>query len=252
MHVLRRLCAAPILFRREYSLLLHTCFSSNQNLIAKQSSISSPDLLENDRGGTKTETSKRLLCKFGDSKASDPRDNVYALLGLSSDAYKSSHLAANYKINLDEVIKQTLSFILRYHDVQIQLQRLPEGFVWTDFPRNLEALSTALLRQAVEENRAQEVDLFLGHDVINANAVDSHGRTPLYVGALSGLKDIVDLFFQKSTISANPVDIYGRTLLLQQEKIRLESNSTPPSNTGNTDLQWEQSHFRPMKLLKLT
>jgi ankyrin repeat protein len=156
---------------------------------------------------------KTLLCKFGDSKASDPRDNVYALLGLSLDAYKSSHLVVNYKINLDEVIKQALSFILRYHNAQIQLQRLPEGFIWTDFPRNLEALSTALLRQAVEENRAQEVDLLLSQDVVNANAVDSHGRTPLYVGALSGLKDIVDLFFQKRTVSANPVDTHGRTLL---------------------------------------
>ncbi|CAO2653509.1 Nn.00g029200.m01.CDS01 [Neocucurbitaria sp. VM-36] len=52
-----------------------------------------------------------LLQKFRDSKASDPRDKVYALLGISTDGQHSSELLADYTKTTTEVIQDTTSFL---------------------------------------------------------------------------------------------------------------------------------------------
>lgn len=53
-----------------------------------------------------------LLKKFGKSKAKDPRDIIYALLGLSEDAYTSDILRPDYQIDLQEAIQHTVFYIL--------------------------------------------------------------------------------------------------------------------------------------------
>lgn len=53
-----------------------------------------------------------LLRKFGRSKASDPRDIIYALIGLSEDAYTSDILRPNYEISLQQVIQNTVGYLL--------------------------------------------------------------------------------------------------------------------------------------------
>jgi ankyrin repeat protein len=156
---------------------------------------------------------RTLLLKFGHSASSEPRDKVYALLGLSSDACKSSHLAVDYEISLEELIRRTLSYLFGFHEAKVELQRLPDGFTLTDFPKNLIALSTALLLKAVEGSRLQEVGLLLGQDIVDTTFVNDDGRTPLYVAALGGHNAMVDLFLRQTTINTNPLDNSGRTLL---------------------------------------
>lgn len=53
-----------------------------------------------------------LLRKFGKSKAKDPRDIIYALLGLSKDAFESSSLRPNYQISIQEAIQHTVAYLL--------------------------------------------------------------------------------------------------------------------------------------------
>lgn len=53
-----------------------------------------------------------LLRKFGQSKAKDPRDIIYALLGLSKDAFESKSLRPNYQISLEEAIQHTVAYLL--------------------------------------------------------------------------------------------------------------------------------------------
>lgn len=53
-----------------------------------------------------------LLRKFGQSKAKDPRDIIYALLGLSKDAFESNSLRPNYQISLQEAIQHTVAYLL--------------------------------------------------------------------------------------------------------------------------------------------
>lgn len=70
-----------------------------------------------------------LLRKFGRSKASDPRDVIYALLGLSGDAYSSEALHPNYHLSLQETIQQSVAFLMRQkHDLpkHTPIQALPK------------------------------------------------------------------------------------------------------------------------------
>lgn len=53
-----------------------------------------------------------LLRKFGRSNASDPRDIIYALIGLCEDAYNSHILRPNYEISLQQVIQNTVAYLL--------------------------------------------------------------------------------------------------------------------------------------------
>lgn len=52
-----------------------------------------------------------LLTKFRESEASDPRDKVYALLGISSDAQDTDGLRPDYTKSVQQVIQDTSSFL---------------------------------------------------------------------------------------------------------------------------------------------
>lgn len=62
--------------------------------------------------GPESQDLSMLLQKFGKSKAKDPRDTIYALLGLSNDAYTSKTLRPNYEISLQEAIQHTVVYLL--------------------------------------------------------------------------------------------------------------------------------------------
>ncbi|KAF8852215.1 HET-domain-containing protein, partial [Acephala macrosclerotiorum] len=52
-----------------------------------------------------------LLAKFGKGEASDPRDVIYALLGMSSDVSSLDSLKANYEKSVQEAIRDTTIFL---------------------------------------------------------------------------------------------------------------------------------------------
>lgn len=71
----------------------------------------------------------KLLQKFGRSKATDPRDIIYALIGLSGDAHSSELLRPNYEIGLKDAIQQSIAyFMTQTHDLpkQTPIGELPE------------------------------------------------------------------------------------------------------------------------------
>jgi hypothetical protein len=66
-----------------------------------------------------------LLLKFQGSEASDPRDTIYALLGISSDGCDNGILVPNYEKTIEEVIHDTISFLLHFQDSESHLHCLP-------------------------------------------------------------------------------------------------------------------------------
>lgn len=56
-----------------------------------------------------------LIHKFRGSEASDPRDMVYALLGISSDAKDADTLQPDYSKDVQDVVWDTLAFLLGMH-----------------------------------------------------------------------------------------------------------------------------------------
>ena len=61
---------------------------------------------------TKDRTLGNLLAKFHDSQASNPRDNTYALLGISSDACDPEKFPPDYTKTVDQVIRDTAAFLI--------------------------------------------------------------------------------------------------------------------------------------------
>lgn len=53
-----------------------------------------------------------MLVKFSHSQATDPRDKIYALLGIASDARSSGTLRPDYEISTGQAIRNTISFLL--------------------------------------------------------------------------------------------------------------------------------------------
>ena len=56
-----------------------------------------------------------MLGKFRNSEATDPRDKIYALLGISSDTCDTGLLKADYGKDLQDVIFNTASFLLKFN-----------------------------------------------------------------------------------------------------------------------------------------
>lgn len=75
-----------------------------------------------------------LLAKFSDRECTDPRDSVYALLGICSDLEATRILRADYEAPLGLVWRNTLSYVLFHEIVDPETYKLPHKPIWNLFP----------------------------------------------------------------------------------------------------------------------
>ncbi|KAF2474382.1 HET-domain-containing protein [Lindgomyces ingoldianus] len=132
-----------------------------------------------------------LLLKFNASEASDPRDIIYALLGISSDGHNTDTLVPNYEKSVQEAICDTISFLLHYHDCESPINCLPR---WTlaEFLQNLESLSNAVFDWAIEGSHRGIVELLMHREDVDVNWKGKSGRPPLWRTADRGDKQRPD------------------------------------------------------------
>jgi len=71
-----------------------------------------------------------LLTKFRNSKESDPRDKIYALLAISSDAHDTDLLRADYDKSPQEFVRDTVSFLLKKNQSDHSIYWPPRLGVW--------------------------------------------------------------------------------------------------------------------------
>lgn len=71
---------------------------------------------------------KMLLMKFKDTVCSDPRDSVYALLGICSDAEVREILKPDYEVAPEVLFRNTLSYLLFSKVVDQKTCKLPENY----------------------------------------------------------------------------------------------------------------------------
>jgi ankyrin repeat protein len=133
-----------------------------------------------------------LLAKFGGSEASDPRDVIYALLGMSSDVSSSDSLKANYEKSVQEAIQDTTFFLLRFPESGYPTHGCP---AWTlqEFLENLNSLGNAVLGWAVNMRYEAVVKLLVGRGDVNINMKDKSDWTPLSRAVERGYEAIVPL-----------------------------------------------------------
>ncbi|KAH7120339.1 ankyrin repeat-containing domain protein [Dactylonectria estremocensis] len=111
-----------------------------------------------------------LLGKFRHSKANNPRDKIFALLGISSDACDKDVFRPNYEQMEFQVIQGAVSFLLFGSQTKFGGDELP---LWklSDFLEKLDALPLTIARWAVENNGKEAVSALLVSNKIDVNAV---------------------------------------------------------------------------------
>ena len=202
-----------------------------------------------------------LLLKFGGSEASDPRDIIYALLGISSNGCDTDILVPNYEKSVKEVIYDTISFLLHFHDCESPIHCLPQ---WTlaEFLQNLNSLGNSVFHWAIDANGQVIVELLLERNDVNADPKDNYGRTPLWRAADRGHEAVVKLLLERNDVNADSKDSSDQTplwiavdrgheavvkLLLERDDV----NANPKDNYGRT-LLWravDWGHEAVVKLL---
>lgn len=118
---------------------------------------------------------KMLLQKFGRSEASDPRDNIYALIGLCSDCRQSDILQPDYGISLQEAIKRAVAYLLT-HSKDLPYDAGTAGLPDWDLTQFLDALQdlpTYTWRWASQKRKYK-----LLADLLNCQ-LQEHGETGL-------------------------------------------------------------------------
>ena len=142
-----------------------------------------------------------MLGKFCNSKATDPRDKIYALLGISSDTCGTGLLKADYGKDLQDVVFNTASFLLNLNELNTRRffnQTLPE------FLGKLEKLPSEVLQCAM--NTGYEWAVEEGHEAVvkvllergaELETKDDNGWTPLSRAAENGHEAVVKLLLEK-------------------------------------------------------
>lgn len=102
-----------------------------------------------------------LLRRFSGSQASDPRDQICALLGVSSDVSEAYPLSPDYNKTEEEVVQSTMAFLLGLRSENPRGYKLPQWNM-TEFQHNLQALRARLVPWISEQGYDVLVDLFLG------------------------------------------------------------------------------------------
>jgi ankyrin repeat protein len=154
-----------------------------------------PGPLQNSSWWAKKRDLYTMLVKFSKSKATDPRDSIYALLGISSDACSTDFLKANYEKNLEDVIFNTTLFLLNFNKLNSPICRF---FDWTlpVFLGNLNSLANEVLKCAMNTGHEASVKLLIVRDDVDVN-IKVSGQTPLSWAARNRHEAVVKLLLEK-------------------------------------------------------
>ncbi|KAH7153532.1 ankyrin repeat-containing domain protein [Dactylonectria macrodidyma] len=121
-----------------------------------------------------------LVGKFRNSKASDSRDQIYALLGISSDAYDKNAFRPDYEKDEHEVMQDAVSFFLFGDQTNLEGQSLP-WWTLSHLLKKWDTLSFDFLKWAVENKKQLATSMFLASKTIDINAellTEAHGMYP--------------------------------------------------------------------------
>ena len=172
-----------------------------------------PGPLRNSSWWAKKRDLYTMLVKFCKSEATDPRDSIYALLGISSDACDTNFLRADYEKNLQDVIFNTTLFLLNFNELNTPKCSF---FDWTlpEFLGNLNLLANEVLKCAMNTRHEAVVELLIVRDDVDVNIEDKEGRTTLSWAAGNGHEAVVKLLLEKGAVLESKDKSDSRTPLL--------------------------------------
>jgi ankyrin repeat protein len=159
---------------------------------------------------------KRLLVQFQGSEASDPRDHVYALLGVASDAYSNNTLKPDYTKCLADVIKDTVAFLLSFPENWTSTHQLPN---WTlsELRQNLNFLANEILAWSVEKNYQATTETLICREDVSVNGDTVRDRGLLRTAVDNGSAPMVKLLLDKGA-KVDPANKINHNVLVREYK----------------------------------
>jgi hypothetical protein len=190
--------------------------------------------------------------KFRESKATNERDIIYALLGISSNAFQSDILFLDYRKSLQQVIQDTTSFLLGHTNQDNSLYKFLDRTL-PEFLQSLDSLSSAVLGSASENGQEVIAKLLLATDGVDVDLKNNDGWTPLQRATQNGREAVVKLLLEHSA-KVESKDNGGRTPLSNSAqnwhkavvKLLLESLGMEHSKSVATSLSntaFSQAHL---------
>jgi len=203
---------------------------------------------------------RTLIQKFGNAHATDPRDRVYALLGISSDAHDSDILRADYNLTMEDIHKRVVCFWLNIpaHEVTLLslppldlsvISKFPEKIlaedimhysVWSGYTRMLKALvehSEVDVNSSYDRKRSWRAPKFLapkGYDIPILWAARNSAAMMKALLDCRGIDQSVLTSPKRPASSKSP----RRSRILQPKNVAsINSFSTPPSFTSSRKRQ---------------
>jgi ankyrin repeat protein len=195
-----------------------------------------------------------LLIKFRNSKASDPRDHIYALLGISSDACNTDFLKPNYEKPIQDVIRDTISFIFQFQKLDnptdFDIDWILPDWTLPDFLANLNSLGNTVFEWAFMNRNDEVVKLLVCCDDIDIGS-EARGKKLLWRAMRAGYLELVKLLLETGKVDANSKDDNGQTPLSlavtkgdEMIKMLLETGKVDVNaedSDGWTPLSWAAS-----------
>ncbi|KAM0313627.1 hypothetical protein ACHAO8_005284 [Botrytis cinerea] len=175
-----------------------------------------PGISRNESWWAQGQKLQTLILKFRESEATDDRDKIYALLGMSSDTYRSNILNSKYDKSSQQVIREAVSFILsENHSQLVDDVSLYQFIDWslTKFLDNIEDLEGAMLMDAFEGADEEFLKLLIETDVCRISSRDFFDRTPVHWAVQREQPAILKMLLDTPLCSFEKVDSVGQTPL---------------------------------------
>jgi len=151
-----------------------------------------------------------ILKKFKGCEASDPRDKIYALLGMSTDACNTPLLLADYGKSLSQVVISTISFLLSRRKLDQTVSELA-SLNLQKFFLLVDSFVKEVFTLTGRNDQLQSLRAIQGLE-----GTDDSCHTPLHWAAAHGYKRLVRALIN-DRVDVDIIDQKGETALMRAE-----------------------------------
>ena len=150
-----------------------------------------------------------LLQKFEGSAASDPRDKIYAMLSMATDA--KDFPDPNYNLPFEQVIEQTIQFLFPCR----WANAFPTYSSFGQFVIDLEGLNNKAFLLAAEQGNKALLPIIANRPGFNIHSLDKSGCNALSLAAEQGETGAIEYLLTIPHIDKNLCDQDNQTPLLR-------------------------------------
>lgn len=169
---------------------------------------------------------RTLLSKFSKAEASDSRDRIYALLGISSDAHDDDALRPDYEKSLEDVVKTTVAFLLNL-GFQPDLEDQLSSWTWPEFLgdqnslQEKHSLQGKIFPAAFRDQQQLLLDVLIDRGVFTGAPLlasfreykNFYGLSPLAWAVQNDREAAIKMALATRNVNINTQDWLGRTPL---------------------------------------